>query len=547
MLDAVSAGSVFGAFSRSARAHPQNDFLWLPASATKGYADGRIVFTYEAAAVEIEKLRSVYAKAGLGRGHRVAILLDNRPAFFFNWLALNALGVSVVPINPDYRREEMAYLLDHSDAVLCVALANRLGELTDAAASTGRPLPVLDADKVLAGVPAVPAVAAVDQPVLSQEAALLYTSGTTGRPKGCIISNEYCLMMADWYSTVGGYIKFEPGKTRILTPLPMFHMNAMCCSSMAMLATAGCIIQLDRFHPKSWWQDVAESGATIVHYLGVMPAILMQLPDGPYDKTHKVICGFGSNAEPEHHLAFEKRFGFPLVEGWAMTETGAGGTIMCTEEPRHIGTRCFGRPPAYMDVKLVDEQENPVPHGEPGELLVRRKGANPRSGFFSGYLKDAAATEEAWRGDFWHTGDVARFGEDGSLHFVDRRKNVIRRSGENISALEVEGVLQRHPAARQLAITSVRDQTRGEEVIALVVLNGGFAASKETAESITAWCLERLAYYKAPGWVAFVDAIPTTATLKIQRAELKKLAETLPGSPGCLDLRPLKKRGSEAA
>ena len=124
---------------------------------------------------------------------------------------------------------------------------------------------------------------------------------------------------------------------------------------------------------------------------------------------------------------------------------------------------------------------------------------------------------------------------------------MIRRSGENISALEVEGVLQRHPAARQLAVTSVRDQTRGEEVIALVVLNDGFAAGQDTAEGLTAWCLERLAYYKAPGWVGFVDTIPTTATLKIQRAELKKLAETLPGSAGCFDVRHLKKRGSEAA
>jgi len=547
MVGAVSAGSVFGAFERSARAHPENDFLWIPASATKGYADARLLFSYAAAAAEIEKLRQVYARAGLGAGHRVAILLDNRPAFFFNWLALNALGVSVVPINPDYRREEMAYLLGHSDAVLCVALSHRIGELVEAAASTGRSIPVLDADKVLNGVPAMPSMSSDDRPLVHREAALLYTSGTTGRPKGCIISNEYCLTMADWYSTVGGYIKFEPGKTRILTPLPMFHMNAMCCSAMAMLATAGCIVQLDRFHPKTWWQDVAESGATIVHYLGVMPAILMQLPEGPYDRAHKVICGFGSNAEPEHHLAFEKRFGFPLVEGWAMTETGAGGTIMCTEEPRHIGTRCFGRPPAYLDIKLVDEQEHPVAHGEPGGLLLRRKGAEPRQGFFSGYLKDDAATAEGWRGDFWHTGDVARFGPDGSLHFVDRRKNVIRRSGENISALEVEGVLQRHPAARQLAVTSVRDTTRGEEVIALVVPNDGVAADMATAESIAAWCLERLAYYKAPGWVVFVPAIPTTATLKIQRAELKKLAETLPGAAGCFDVRHLKKRGSEAA
>jgi acyl-CoA synthetase (AMP-forming)/AMP-acid ligase II len=327
----------------------------------------------------------------------------------------------------------------------------------------------------------------------------------------------------------------------------MFHMNAMCCSSMAMMVSGGCIVQLDRFHPKTWWQDVAESGATIVHYLGVMPAILMQLPEGPYDQAHKVVCGFGSNAEPEHHLAFEKRFGFPLVEGWAMTETGAGGTIMCTTEPRHIGTRCFGRVPEYLDVQLVDDAGAPVPKGEPGELILRRRGAEPRQGFFSGYLKDPAATEEGWRDGFWHTGDVARFGPDNSLHFVDRKKNVIRRSGENISALEVEGVLQQHPAVDQLAVTSVRDATRGEEVILLAVPPPGGAADLQTAEAITRWCLERLAYYKAPGWVAFVERIPTTATLKIQRAELKKLAETLPGAAFCFDTRHLKKRGSEAA
>jgi acyl-CoA synthetase (AMP-forming)/AMP-acid ligase II len=401
---------------------------------------------------------------------------------------------------------------------------------------------VIDNAAVRDRVPDVAPARPDDTAPLKREAALLYTSGTTGRPKGCMLSNEYHLMLGDWYAKEGGYVRFEPGKSRILTPLPMFHMNAMCTSSMAMIRSGGCIIQLDRFHPKSWWQDVVESGATIVHYLGVMPAILLQLPESDRDRRHKLVCGFGSNVEPEHHLAFEKRFGFPLVEGWAMTETGAGGVIMASREPRHIGTRCFGKVPDRMKLRIVDDEDNDVPQGDPGELILRAKGDDPRRGFFSGYLKDEKATEDGWRHGWWHTGDVVRMGPDGSLHFVDRKKNVIRRSGENISALEVEGVLQRHPAIRQIAVTSVRDDVRGEEVIACVVPQDGAAHDRAAAESIVDWCLERLAYYKAPGWVAFVDSVPITATLKIQRMNLKQLGESRLGQPGTFDTRPMKKR-----
>ena len=275
--------TVFEAFAASAKRHPSNEFLFIPESATAGWANRRIVYTYAQAAAEIEKLRERYAAAGIGPGHRVAILLENRDSFFFHWLALNAAGASIVPINPDYRREELAYLLSHSEAVLAVTLPHRKGDLERAAAATGRTVPVMEAESVAAGVPKVPPAAAASLPPRQREAGLLYTSGTTGRPKGCILSNDYFLLLADWYMNEGGYIRFEPGRTRILTPLPMFHMNALCCSSMAMIASAGCIIQLDRFHPKSWWRDVVESGATIVHYLGVMPAILLQLPESEWD------------------------------------------------------------------------------------------------------------------------------------------------------------------------------------------------------------------------------------------------------------------------
>jgi acyl-CoA synthetase (AMP-forming)/AMP-acid ligase II len=159
-----------------------------------------------------------------------------------------------------------------------------------------------------------------------------------------------------------------------------------------------------------------------------------------------------------------------------------------------------------------------------GELLVRQSGPEPRRGFFSGYLKDPQATEHAWRDGWFHTGDAVRRGPDGQLHFVDRLKNIIRRAGENIAALEVEAVLAEHPAIRQVAVLGVPDAVRDEEVMACVVLEAGRAPDRHSAVSIQDWCLERLAYFKAPGHVAFLDALPVTSTNKVQKARLADFA-----------------------
>ena len=157
--------------------------------------------------------------------------------------------------------------------------------------------------------------------------------------------------------------------------------------------------------------------------------------------------GFGAGVDRRHHAPFEQRFGFPLLEAWAMTETGAGAVVIANREPRHVGTELLRpRRSARVQWRLVDDDGDDVPTGEPGELLVRAAGADPRRGFFSGYLKDEAATAEAWADGWFHTGDMVRRDADGQLYFVDRRKNVIRRSGENISAVEVESVLRPAPA-----------------------------------------------------------------------------------------------------
>jgi len=289
-------------------------------------------------------------------------------------------------------------------------------------------------------------------------------------------------------------------------------------------------VQLERFHPRSWWQDVAMSHATIVDYLGVMPAILLGLPPGPHDRAHRVRFGYGANANPKDHAAFEQRFGFPLVEAWAMTETGGGALIAASREPRHVGTRCIGTPFTGLEIKIEPES---------GELLVRQAGPDPRKGFFSGYYKDPAATEEAWKDGWFHTGDAMRRGPDGQLHFVDRRKNIIRRSGENIAALEVEAALAGHPAIQQVAIIASPDPVRDEEVMACIVLNKNSSSNRETAISVQDWCLERLSYFKAPGYVAFLDELPVTSTNKVQKA---KLADFAVNPSNCFDLRDRKKR-----
>ncbi len=161
-----------------------------------------------------------------------------------------------------------------------------------------------------------------------------------------MLANEYFLNCGRWYGGVGGLCRLEPGAERLLTPLPMVHMNAMACSTMAMILRGGCIIPLDRFHPRSWWDSVRESEATIVHYLGIMPSLLLSAEPGAGDRAHHIRFGFGAGVDKRHHEAFEARFGFPLIEAWAMTETGAGAVVIASHEPRKIGTQCFGAPAA---------------------------------------------------------------------------------------------------------------------------------------------------------------------------------------------------------
>ena len=322
-------------------------------------------------------------------------------------------------------------------------------------------------------------------------------------------------------------------------PLPLHHANCLSISAPAMLIGGGCLIFPDRFHASTWWHDLVACRVTAVHMQGIIPNILLKLPPAPEERQHRVRFAFCAGIEPSHHAAFEERFGFPVVEFWAMSETGR--YITDNVEPRLLHTRAFGRPAPGLEARVVGEDDRELEDGQPGELVVRHSAVAPRKGFFSGYLKDPTTTEKAWRGGWFHTGDTAVRDASGMFYFLDRKKNIIRRAGENIAAAEVEACLTAHPRVRQVAVIAVPDEVREEEVMACVVAQDPAEAGEPLAHALTSWSLERLAYFKAPAWYLFVDSLPTGTSQKVQKISLFPPGIDPRGQAGVIDLRRVKK------
>lgn len=535
-------GTAYDAFKASCARWPTRPFLAVTALAERNYLPDGFEISYEAALAEVGLCVRSLRAAGYGLGHRIGVLVENRPQHFIFQLAFNAAGISIVPLNPDMRDHELAFILEHSEVDLVIAIEERLASLRNLADVCPKRPAVVPNDGL--AYPKAVTAARVGRLNALTEACLLYTSGTTGTPKGCVITNEYYEYIGNFYNDAGGLCQLREGIERILNPLPVFHQNAGIFTLMGVIKSGACFVMTDRFHPKSWWREVVESKATVVHYLGVMPAILLKLPQFPEEKHHHVRLGVGAGIEPELHAISEARFGFPLIELWGSTETGGG--FIASHEPRHIDSRAVGRPGNCsgkdLEIRLVDQNENDVQVGQSGELLVRRRGGDPRKGMFDGYFKDETATALAWRGGWFHTGDVLRQDESGMLYFVDRNKNIIRRSGENIAAAEIEAILLTHDDVKEVAVFAVPDELRDEEVMACIVLSENRCGNLALAQDLYNWCFTRLAYYKAPGWILFVDALPKTSTQKVQKKKIFGENEDPRQRPGVLDFRSQKKK-----
>jgi len=506
--------TIFKSFEDICRKTPSAPFLISPSRNQKGMT----TFSYQETFDKANKISTIFLDNGYGNNLRVATLLGSTPAHYIVKLALNKIGVSVVPINPDYSPDETAYLLADSGSVLAICAEHYMKQLKTAIAYKDLSVPIVTYDEIET-IQTLKSLSDIGAPVQGKtEASLLYTSGTTGRPKGCILSHEYELMCGEVYANIGAPISLSFGKDKILNPLPSYHINAGIVTFFAAMLTGNSLIQPERFSISNWWEDINETEATIFHYLGVIIAVLLSDQSATKASLGKLRVGFGAGVEPALHQEFETRFGIPLIECWGMTEMCR--VLYNNEEPRQIHTRAMGRPREDLEVKVVDESDQEVEIGMPGEMVVRHSEKTPRAGAFSGYLNKEKETEEAWKNGWFHTGDTVTMDETGMLYFVDRAKNIIRRAGENIAAAEVENCLFEIEFVSKIACIAVKDDIREEEVMACVVLEDGKKESKEVAEILFNHALEKMAYFKAPGYILFMDDLPVTGTQKVVKHKI---------------------------
>ncbi|MCP2333796.1 AMP-binding protein [Actinoalloteichus caeruleus] len=445
---------------------------------------------------------------GVRAGHRVAVLLRNRPEYPLVWLGLARLGAVMVPVNAKYRGVDTEHLLRTAGTHAVVTSP----EFTDLLAALPATLPGL-ANVLLAEDLATDRGAAPvedHQPEPEDTVNIQFTSGTTGRPKGCVLSHRY------WTVLGGGMVAEFPhlGEADVLlTAQPFSYVDPQWNVVAALLAGAELVV-LDGFHPSSFWSRVREHRVTYFYCLGAMPTLLLRMPPSVADRDHRVRAVQCSAIPPALHGELERRWGVPWYEAFGMTETGADIRVGAEEHDELVGTGCLGRPTRSREVRIVDSDGNPVPTGLVGELTLRGPG------MMRGYLDDPEATARVIRQGWFHTGDLGRLDERGRVYHCGRLKDMVRRAGENIAAREVEEVLLTHPAVRLAAVTGVVDELRGEEVKAYLALREPDAVSPS---DLAEFCASRLAAFKVPRYWEFHPDLPRTASERVTKAVLGEL------------------------
>jgi len=463
---------------------------------------------------DIERRSNAIANAltglGVGLGDTVGVMLRNVAALPLTWLALQKIGAAMVPLNVFYKRDDAAYLLAHSEAK-AVVTADEFVPLMAEIAGGGGPAPlVISVDGNGGDGRARPlADLATDEtaPGLAPDpgrlANIQYTSGTTGRPKGCMLANRYWAAIARKIVAFGSIGKDDV----MLTAQPFYYMDPQWNVACALIA--GCpLVVLDRFHPTSFWEKARTHRVTWFYCLGTMPLMMLNTPPGKSDTDNQVRMVMCSAIPPGRHAEIEARWGAPWLEGFGMTETGADLAVSLDEHDELVGSGSIGRPLPDREARAVDDRDADVPAGAVGELVLR--GPN----MMDGYFKNEEATAALFLGGWLHTGDLVKRDEAGRFYYVGRKKEMIRRSDENISAAEVEETIASHPAVRIAACVPVPDDIRGEEVKAYVVLRNGAAA--EPGE-LNDHCEARLAYFKVPRYWTFVDDLPRTPSERIAK------------------------------
>ena len=476
--------------------------------------------SYADFARRVDAAARALAARGIGAGDRVGAMATNSTDYVVLLFALARLSAILVPVNPEFGPQEGGYILQHAGVRAVAVVPAALEAARAAAQSLARPAWFFMLEGGSEGVPrldeliaASPSRALPPEPAPETTCLMLYTSGTTGFPKGVMHSQRSFVMAGEGFVA---RMWLQP-EDRLLCVLPMFHINALFYTIAGTLAAGASVALVPKFSASQFWHTAVASGATQANIIAAVGNILARRPRSEFAPNHRLRVVYGAPISPDLERVFREEFGVPmLIEGYGMTEIPGACNNPYDGEKRPLSMGQAATHPdrtvKFAELRVVDDEGRDLPDGTEGELWVR----TPI--LMQGYYKDPAQTAAAMHDGWFATGDLVRRDADGYYYFVARKKDIIRRRGENISGAEIDRVAGDHPAVVQCAAIPVPAELGEDEILLAVVRKPGAELS---VQEIADWCAQRLAPIKVPRYVAFVDSLPQTATHRVAKFMLR--------------------------
>ncbi len=513
-MDIAGNRTLYSIFADYAARQPDKEWLLFERG------DGQIFrWTYADFLASVHQAAGLLRELGIGPGDVFNLHLSNHPAYPQLLLAASYLGAVAMPTNPASTADELTYLVGHSEskviftepacADVALAVAVSAGHAPIVFCDTGASLPensrLYEAELARQPLAPPPGSAGADRVV-----SLLYTSGTTARPKGVMLTNANFVYGAEVFRAATGLCSDD----RHLIALPLFHAGALCHALWPSLIAGASVALLSRFSASRYFEQAIAYGGTMAALFGALLRMLLNQPERPTDSAHALRnVTFAQNLTAAQYDDWHRRFKAPLQQLWGMTETCALPVMSPLIGRRNLVA--MGRPVVGYEVKVVDDDGRDVGPDEPGQLVVR---GTPGRSLMLGYLKNPEATAKTLRsapdGTWLYSGDTVRADADGFIYFVDRGRDLIKRAGENVSSTEVEAVILDCPGVLDVCVVGAPDPVRDEAVVAVVVRKPN---AELTAHAVRAFCALRLASFKVPERIEFVGSLPRTSVGKIQK------------------------------
>jgi crotonobetaine/carnitine-CoA ligase len=474
--------------------------------------------TYDQLDACVNRVGNALAAMGIQKDDKVCIMLPNIPEFLYVWWGNAKLGGVTVPLNTALKGEGLAYIINHSDTETIVLDHRYLPALEDIRTGLhrlkrvivlgpqGKPVLKLPAQAIDFGeLLTAPATSPIKEVWSDDIDSIMYTSGTTGLPKGVIHRHSRCY---------GGFVlpimTDYTAEDVVYNTLPLFHIGGQNMVWMALVSDT-TVVMAERFSASRFWDDVRQYGATFTLFLGAMIPILHKRPPLPADGDNPLRIALSAAAPRTIWDAFERRFNVKIVELYSQTE---GGFLINTEAQKEGKVGSMGKPGAAFEMQVVDNNDRELPPGEVGELIYRPTGGAA----LTEYYKHPEATAEKTRGGWIHSGDLAYKDKDGYFFFVDRKSDFMRRRGENISSFEVEKIVNGHPKVLESAAYAIPSELGEDEVMLAIVLQPG---ERLEVQELMQYCERHMAYFMIPRYVRFVAALPKTGTERTMKYQLK--------------------------